>query len=82
MKREYGRESTHLRLTRKAFDLYNGSDFFTIYEHEIDIMDDDGWIVDTEYKYSYKALGGPESAPMTAEELNAELEALADSIAE
>ena len=71
IKRRYGNVRTHLSLSGKAEDLYSGSDPFEIYEYE----DEDG-----NFTYTYRAWGNPETKHMTEDELNADLEALADAM--
>lgn len=76
MKRQYGKSRTNLTLSNKASELYSGSDPFEIYEYEDYIEDTDEAV----YTYSYKAWGDPETRRMTEDELNADLEALADAM--
>lgn len=72
MKRRYGDVKTHLTLSAKAQDFYSGASPVSIFE------------LDTPegYRYTLKLWSDPETEPMTADELNAELEALADSEAD
>lgn len=76
MKRQYGMKHTNLTLSSKASELYSGSDPFVIYEYE----EYDEEIDEAVYTYSYKAWGNPETRRMTEDELNADLEALADAL--
>lgn len=66
----YGRDATHLALTKKAESFYSGTDPISIYEIETD----DG------YRYSYALCGEYINAMMTADELNEMLEELSDEI--
>lgn len=75
MKRIYGDESTHLTLTDKARKYYDGVNPVRITEHVT--LNNDG---SEEYLYTYMEGGGPETGPMTADELNQMLEAVQDDI--
>lgn len=50
--RKYGNEYTHLTLTEKAEKHYSESDPLSIWEREVDVEDEDGDIVGTEYRYT------------------------------
>ena len=76
----YGRERTDLRLTDKAERAYSGGpDAMEIREYSDRVEDPETDRLTTVYAYTLvNASGEPESARMTADELNAELEAIAD----
>lgn len=76
MKKSYGNQKTHLTLTPKAQKCYNNTDV-RIYEHE-EYANDNWDDLTTVYTYTMKWYGEDESEPMTAEELNADLEVLQD----
>lgn len=69
-KRRFGDTNTNLVLSDKAQQFYNGADPIDIYEY------DDGDVC----HYTLKLWGDRESSQMTAEEINAELEAIAESL--
>lgn len=75
MKRIYGDEKTHLTLTEKADQIYSNTDPLKIIEEEYE--DDDG---EKKYRYFIAAYFGDKA--MTADELNAFLEYMADEVGE
>lgn len=85
----YGSQPTILRLTDKAEAYYRGEEM-TIFEHADRTENPETGRNETTYTYSYimsptgrpTTSSGPESRQMTAEQLNAELEAMADALAE
>ena len=64
----YGNESTHLTLTEKAQQFYNGTDPLTIREYD----------AENGYMYTYSIAGDPFTDLMTAEQLNHDFEYLHD----
>lgn len=86
----YGSQPTHLILSDKARQYYDGEDEFTIFEHADTIINPATDRPEHVYSYSYimsstgrpTTSSGPESPRMTAEQLNQALESMADSLAE
>lgn len=85
--RVYGNEYTNLTLSDKAQAFYSGCSPLTIYEREVDVEDEDGYIIDTEYRYTM--CGGFETIDylhsrqwLTKDEINQYLEELADELAQ
>ena len=64
----YGSESTHLILSKKAQQFYSGTDPLTIREYD----------TENGCMYSYSIAGDPFTSLMSAEQLNRDLEQLAD----
>ena len=85
--RWYGNENTHLTLTPKADRLYSESAPLNIFEREIDVENEDGDIIGSEYLY---AIDGSVTTKdwtgrfswITEAEVNEILEAEADALAE
>lgn len=75
MKRIYGNEKTNLTLTEKAYQIYSNTDPLRIVEEEYE--DENG---DKKYRYFIAAYFGDKA--MTADELNAFLEYMADEVGE
>ena len=83
----YGSQPTHLTLSDKAFRYYSGEEM-TIFEHEDTDINPATDRPERVYSYSYimsptgrpTTSSGPESQRMTAEQINAELESMADDI--
>lgn len=74
MKRIYGREGTHLRLTGKADEFYSGTDPLTIIEHiEIDESEEKA------YSYTIKEPEWNIRKPITEEQLIKWLEDMQDA---
>lgn len=85
----YGSQPTTLHLTDKAETYYSGEEM-TIFEHASRTENPETGRNETTYTYSYimsptgrpTTSSGPESPQMTADQLNKELEAMADALAE
>ena len=90
MKRRYGRDHTEFRLTEKAQRFYSGCSDITIFEYDDRDVNPETGRLESVYTYSYilsstgtpTTSSGPESERMSAADLNAELEALADAYEE
>lgn len=85
--RKYGSENTHLTLTEKAEKHYSKSDPLSIWEWEVDVENENGDIIDTEYCYTIT--GMIETADIhgdrrwiTEDEVNELLEESADALEE
>lgn len=84
--RVYGNEKTHLRLTEKAEQFYNDCDPLTIYERDEDIEDENGDIIDTDYRYTITGITETVNFDgsrkwLTGDDVNALLEEEADEFA-
>lgn len=80
--RHYGNENTHLALTDKADKVYSGSDPLDIWEREVDIEDEEGYITDTTYLYTMTGLFATPGDWMTEDELNQRLEWIGNDLDE
>ena len=54
--RLYGNDNTHLILTEEAEHIYSNTDPLRIWEREVDVENDDGEIVGTEYRYTMEGV--------------------------
>ena len=81
----YGNDNTHLVLTDEAEHIYSNTDPLYIWEREIDVENDDGEIVGTEYRYTMTGVCETvdfrgRALWLTAEEVHEELYALAPDL--
>lgn len=76
----YGNDQTHLILSDKAHRLYDGEEM-VIREYESREIDPETDMLASTYEYTYIWAHGPESQRMNENELNAELEEMADQFA-
>lgn len=80
---KYGSDKTHLVLSEKADKISDVTDPLNIYEREIDVEDENGDIIGTEYRYAIDGAITTQDYTrhynwITAAEVNELLEDLAD----